>query len=290
MCEWEHTVFCACCNFRKWRSNPVMVVLAVVIFAFSVWNVSWIDEFCFASGMRISPWIAPFLTGHMTMNLAYGVISVLLFSSAPFIDPDTPFVMIRTGKAAWIKGQLLYIFMASLAVPLFYLVSALLVISPCMGWSVEWGTVIQTLANYPSEVTKYGIKISGAIFDAGIINNSSPIASSVIAILLMWMVTAFTGVFILAFNVIVCQGSGTVAAGVMIFISLFEAFAGALFVGPKMKYVSVYNWVNIGYFSEANPGSPISIFYAIGTLGFSIILLSTLSVIVFCRKDMDFKK
>lgn len=290
MRELKSALFCARNNFRLWRGNPVVLTLAVVILAFAFWNGFWIDQFCFAANMRVAPWIAPFLLNLPVMIVVYGLFSLLLFSDAPFVNGHTPFVMIRSGKSAWIKGQLLYIFAASLALSLFMVVSTLLVLLPVLGWSNDWGTVIRLLANYPSEADKYGIEASGIGFSQAIVNAVPPLGVNLLSILLMWLVSAFTGVLVLAFNVVVKHGSGAVAVGVLLFTSCFSIFTGPMFVGPKTSYLAPYTWVSLTYLTPFDVTGQLSVFYAIGALCVAIIALSIVSVLVFCRRDAELQR
>lgn len=282
-------ILCVRSNIGKWWSKSLIYVIAVIVMIYSVWNLSWINSFCSAAGMRISPWIIPFLLGGHAMRTTYGFFTVLLFSAAPFLENDAPFVIIRTGKAAWIKGQILYIAVASLLLALLFVCGAWIVILPSMGFAAEWGSVIELLANYPNEILKYGITGGWGFFSASLVNNASPITASLLSIFLMWLTGVFSGVLILSFNVLVRPGSGVVAAGILLFVSAFSAYMGPVFVGPVLNYFTVYHWVSIfsiaPYYSEGP-----NLFYVIGVQGFLILVLSVLSVISFCRRDIVFRR
>ena len=278
---------CVRSNICKWWSKSLIYVVAAIVLICCFWNLSWINSFCSASGMRISLWIVPFILS--SMKSIYGFLTVLLFSTAPFLENDAPFVIVRTGKATWIKGQLLYIAVASLLLTLFIVCSAWLVILPSMGFAAEWGSVIELLANYPNEVLKYGLTDGWGFFSLSVVNNASPLSASLLPIFLMWLNGVFSGVLILSFNVLVKPGIGVVAAGVLLFVSAFSVYLAPIFVGPIMNYFTVYSWSSIIVISPFYSEGP-NLFYVIGVQGFLILTLSVLSVIFFCRRDIVFRR
>lgn len=278
---------CVRSNICKWWSKSLIYVVAAIVLICCFWNLSWINSFCSASGMRISLWIVPFILS--SMKSIYGFLTVLLFSTAPFLENDAPFVIVRTGKATWIKGQLLYIAVASLLLTLFIVCSAWLVILPSMGFAAEWGSVIELLANYPNEVLKYGLTGGWGFFSLSVVNNASPLSASLLTIFLMWLNGVFSGVLILSFNVLVKPGIGVVAAGVLLFVSAFSVYLAPIFVGPIMNYFTVYSWSSIIVISPFYSEGP-NLFYVIGVQGFLILVLSVLSVISFCRRDIVFRR
>ena len=280
---------CVRSNICKWWSKSLIYVIAVIVMIYSVWNLSWINSFCSAAGMRISPWIIPFLLGGHAMRTTYGFLTVLLFSTAPFLENDAPFVIVRTGKAAWIKGQLLYIAVASLLLTLFIVCSAWLVILPSMGFAAEWGSVIELLANYPNEILKYGLTDGWGFFSLSVVNTASPLSASLLTIFLMWLNGVFSGVLILSFNVLVKPGIGVVVAGVLLFVSAFSVYLAPIFVGPIMNYFTVYSWSSIIVISPFYSEGP-NLFYVVGVQGFLILMLSVFSVISFCRRDIVFRR
>lgn len=278
---------CVRSNICKWWSKSLIYVVAAIVLICCFWNLSWINSFCSASGMRISLWIVPFVLS--SMKSIYGFLTVLLFSTAPFLENDAPFVIVRTGKAAWIKGQLLYIAVASLLLTLFIVCSAWLVILPSMGFAAEWGSVIELLANYPNEILKYGLTDGWGFFSLSVVNNASPLSASLLTIFLMWLNAVFSGVLILSFNVLVRPGIGVVAAGVLLFVSAFSVYLAPIFVGPIMNYFTVYSWSSITVISPFYSEGP-NLFYVVGVQGFLILMLSVFSVISFCRRDIVFRR
>ena len=278
---------CVRSNICKWWSKSLIYVVAAIVLICCFWNLSWINSFCSASGMRISLWIVPFVLS--SMKSIYGFLTVLLFSTAPFLENDAPFVIVRTGKAAWIKGQLLYIAVASLLLTLFIVCSAWLVILPSMGFAAEWGSVIELLANYPNEVLKYGLTGGWGFFSLSVVNNASPLSASLLTIFLMWLNGVFSGVLILSFNVLVRPGIGVVTAGVLLFVSAFSVYLAPIFVGPIMNYFTVYSWSSIIVISPFYSEGP-NLFYVVGVQGFLILMLSVFSVISFCRRDIVFRR
>ena len=290
MSEWKATLFCACANFRKWRSNANILVIAAIMLMFALWNNNWINQFCAATGSRVSIWVFPFFFVLPSMTVVLGCLTVLLFCNAPFYDAHTPFVMIRTGKRAWINGQILYIPLASFIYTLFYWVSALLVLLPHLGFSTEWGTVIETLANTDA-AAKLGIEESGTLFSPRITNTFSAAGATALSFVLCWLVSSFLGMLILAFHVVVGKNTGIIAAGVFIALGYLVYYVGEIHFGPWLYYLSPVVWANLNAFDLLGEGlgrPPLA--YAIAALVFAITLLSVIASTVFCSKDTSIQK
>lgn len=275
---------CACSNWRKLRSNPVLLTLLCLYLTFSLWNLSWVVEFCFKTNTRVSLWIFPFTFLSDTMVIYYGVSILLLFASAPFADGNTPFLMIRAGKENWICGQVLYIWSIALLLPLSIYASELFVLLPRIGFSTGWGGVIQSIAADPCLVLQYGIEPSGVFISSEIISGYTPIYATMLIMLLAFAAAAFFGTLTLFLNVSCKMGSGAVISGVFVFWSGLSAYVGQILYGTWIGYTCPLSWISLFHLSPYARYAPTA-FVALGTLfGFSLIF-SALSVIIYEHRD-----
>ena len=284
MREWKLSFLCAGVNLKKWRGNAAACTIAACFLAFALWNMGWVTEFCLKSGTRVTPWIFPFSFSAPTMMLFYGGVLALLFSNAPFQDRHTPFLMIRTGKQSWIRGQLVYICVASLILPLFYYGAMLLVLLPVLGFSSDWGGVLRSLAADPMLPHDYGIPNVLNSFDYRIMDAFSPLAATLWSLLLAWLVGIFIGTLILFFNIAVKPGMGIVVAAFFTFWAYFTNYVGLILYGNFSYYVSPLSWTYMGALSPFNQYAPTLPAVIAVLLGGSI-LLSSVSIIIFSRKD-----
>lgn len=280
---------CMRTNFIKWRKSPVIYTILSIYIAFAVWNLTWVVQFCYATDSQISPWVFPFTFLYPAMVTFYCATVMMLFANAPFDDGHTPFLMIRTGKCAWILGQLFYVLLASLILPLLCYASMLLILLPRLGFSMNWGGVLKTIASDRGILEEYGIQASGIFFDSMIMNNMSALEATLEAFMLVWAGSAFLGIVIFFFNIVCKPGSGVIAAGILVFISALAPTVGQLLFGRFINYIAIPNWISYAYLQPYAYDAP-NVFQAMMVLLLSILILSAISVLVFCQKDYNIQK
>jgi len=104
------------------------------------------------------------------------------------------------------------------------------------------------------------------------------------------LVSVFIGVLIFCFNIVIGKMSGLVASGTFIFMSYFSIYAGTLNFGPKIYYFSPYSWASMNYLNWKYTGEIPSPTYAVFCLLGAILFMSIVSVIVFCKKDINIQE
>jgi len=107
---------------------------------------------------------------------------------------------------------------------------------------------------------------------------------------LFGLVSTFIGVLIFCFNIILRQPSGLILAGAFTVLSYFSLFVGKLSFGNKIYYLSPINWSSMLYLDFGSAGSMPSPTYAVSILVVAILLMSIVSVAVFCRQDITIQE
>lgn len=277
---------CVQVNFQKWLVNPRIYTLAVLMIAFLAYHSFGPSQFAADKGIALTPWVFPHLITPPVLQV-FACFIILLFSDAPFADRHMPFLIIRSGRRNWIIGQLLYIVTAAFVFTIFILFISMLVLIPNVQLSTDWGIILKTLA-VSTEIIP-----SVTIFpDERIITMFSVLEAMLISFGLFWLVSIFIGVLIFFFNIVIGKMSGLVASGVFIFISFFSIIHGRLILGDWISYLSPISWMSISFFDWNNSmgfSSP-SPMYAVICLVGSILLMSIVSTIVFCKKDLDIQE
>lgn len=284
MRDLKYALLCARVGWRKLFTNPVPLTLLCLIFVFSLMNLGWVVDFCTATRTRVSPWVFPFTFDVPAMQIYYGAMLLLLFSGAPFADGHTPFLMIRTGKANWICGQVLYVWSMALALPLAIYASELIVLFPRLGVSSGWGGVIRSIAVDATLLGQYGIEPTGMFFYSAMLNAYSAVGATLRAMLLSVAVTAFFGTLILLLNVTVRPGFGVAVAGGLVFWSALSGIIGQFLYGQWIRYTAPLSWLSLftmAPHAEFAPSIPTAIASLIG-LSF---IFSAGAVFGFCRRD-----
>lgn len=287
MNEWKTAFLCARINFRKWIVTPRIWVLAVFLACFLAYNSSGLVQLASAMNSGVTPWVFPGLFLTPVMVSVFGCFTMLLFCDAPFLDRHTPFVEIRTGRKAWILGQLLYIILASLVYTVYVFLVSVLVLVPHLELSGDWGVLLRSLAADSSLASQKGIALT-VFADPVIVGQFSGPQATLIACAFFWLVAVLVGVLIFAFNIMVGKMSGLVAAGAVIALSYYSVYlAQASFHnGWIFHYVSPLNWCSISNLNwGGNTQVPSPVYALIFSLS-AIILLSIFSVISFFRNDL----
>jgi len=85
--------------------------------------------------------------------------------------------------------------------------------------------------------------------------------------------------------------SGILAAGAFICLAYFSVYLGPIgFGNNRMLYFSPINWCDLCSLDWHNTGSLPSPVYAIVFLLVSIAALSIISIIMFCKKDLEIQE
>lgn len=151
------------------------------------------------------------------------------------------------------------------------------------------GGVLKTIAFNPGGLEKFGITPYLEI-GAPVITMFSAISAMLISFALFWLVTVFIGILIFTFQVLIGRMSGLIAAGVVSFIAYFSIYVGKFAYGYTIYYVSPINWSSMFYLDWSGTRQMPSPLYALSFLIITILLMSVVSVIVFCRRDMKIQE
>lgn len=101
-------------NFRLWRKNPRILTTFALTFVLCFLLTDKAVQFAIAHNTTmqlVEAFIWSF--GDSDSILLSSVLLVLLFADMPFLSSGTPFYLVRTSRATWITGQVLYILAAT---------------------------------------------------------------------------------------------------------------------------------------------------------------------------------
>ena len=141
----------------------------------------------------------------------------------------------------------------------------------------DWGELIRYLAyggGIKLSEDSYEISVSGISFYSGIIEAFSPLQAMALSMLLLFLVSAFLGLLIFAFQILMGRGTGVVAAGFLTFLSYFCCYVGWIMFEGKLLYISPVNWICMGYLDINGTGIGPDILYAVAVLTAGIIFFS----------------
>lgn len=133
----------------KWRylltESRFFVSLLLTIFFLDIY-ISPIRNFCRTVGEKISPFLYPCLIADNALLLLLLLSFLLLVSDIPFLDQSMKYIVIRSGKKAWLKAQMNYLFTISIFYMCVLWFGSILLCLPYLQFMKDWERIIGTLA------------------------------------------------------------------------------------------------------------------------------------------------
>lgn len=286
----KRILLCAEVNFKKWLITPRMYVILAVMIIFEYYSFSDVTKISAYLGVNSTPWVFPFFLTNPVMFVVIGSLTTLLYCNAPFSDKHMPFIVVRTGRRNYILGQLLYIYLSSFIYTLAYVFLSIIMLFPKIQFSMGWGSLLNTLSTSNEEVLKHTGAHITFMPHQELLQLFTPIQAMLLSFILLWLVTAFIGVLICCFNIVIGKMSGITVAGIFTSISYFSAYLGTISIGHWLYYISPISWSSLSFLDVMNQGRIPKPSFAIICLLSAIILQSIISVKVFCKKDLEILK
>ncbi len=264
-------------DFLYWRSNPKYFVAISYCVLYSYNLLHGIGYYAASLGSAVSPWVLPFMSCMGASFLPIMLGFILLISDAPFRTRHQQFVMQRTGKRAWILGQLLYILAVSLGFALMMWLLSWVWLIPELKWSGDWGAVIRTAAmnGIPRTFHVY------MDFPYALVKNTDPIAVTLWNIGSVSAVCFFLGTAMAACNLWLRKGVGAILIAALSTISLILDYSSQN-PGPirMILWISPLNWMDyslMGHSGQFLPSHAYGILCpALLGLGLSALMVLTI--------------
>lgn len=101
-------------NFRQWHKNPRIIITFILAFILCFLLSDKAVRFAdfYGTPMQIvEPFVWTF--GDTNSILLASLLLLLLFADMPFINPSTPFYLMRIDRKKWILGQIIYIILTT---------------------------------------------------------------------------------------------------------------------------------------------------------------------------------
>jgi len=173
--------------------NDLRIFLLFVLMGIFVYNdFKVIGTLTGLTGIKTNPLIFPFYSSDPVKKLILLAGILFLFSDAPFINKNQPYVIIRSKRRPWVLGQILYIIMAAAVYFLFLMTVSILALLPDVTFATNgWGKIVNTLAqtNAGAQIhLQFGIQKEITSF-------YSPFMASALDFLLNWSAACFLDCF-----------------------------------------------------------------------------------------------
>lgn len=261
-------------NFRKWKTDYRIWVLAILVMIITHGQISDINRVADMIGTPQTAWLYPFLYAQFYMKLIYTLPLLFLFCDAPFLDANQGFVIARAGRTKWCFGQMLYIILASAVYYLFII--ALTILFPLfrIEWSTDWGMLINTVTQ--SNVLS-SLNIGTFTFNQNVIAYFTPLQAMWFTFLVSWFSGILLGVLIYACNVFLkSKIAGGIASGILILLSAFLSNENP--TGKGASYFSPFSWntlnqIDIAGLTNSPPFQYVVMFYLVGIMLLAMLIL-----------------
>ncbi len=290
MVSLRQIVLCMNKNFKKWKTSPrvYLLILITVVFQYSGFEgyrkiAEYLDH-------PINMFLFPMFFVYPIMVYIFAAFPMLLYGEAPFTDRQSPFMVIRSGRLNWILGQICYILLSSLIIAVFTAALSIVMLLPRVEFNTEWGPVMWTLAQDYSILEEAGVHVLAPTLE--LMQQIGPMQAMLLTVSIYWLAGAFLGTVILCFNIIVHRGFGLIVAGCIASLSYFSyAIINQNLIG-LLNHISPLNWICVFRISltpgKLSPYPTVPYVFTFFIVG--ILTMSVISVIAFCKKDLDFEK
>lgn len=270
-------------NLRKWAADYRMWTVAALLIVMVQIYVDDMQKVAGLLGTRISIWIFPFLYVQFHTKVIFTLPVVLMFCNAPFTDKNQTFVYTRTGRAKWLLGQILYIFIASALYYLFLLfisvTSTIFVAEP----SLEWGKTLYMISysNVVSQTQTFFLDVPTIILEF-----FTPIQAVFFTLLTSWLSAVLLGLIVFFCNLISdTRFIGIIIASALVVWTVLVDNGG---FGEFVRF-SPISWNTLNNIDAGKMTSNPSFGYCICVY---VVLIATLIIGIFVfgrKKSLDVK-
>ncbi len=254
-------------NFRKWQGNPRYYILALLLLMFLNIFLAPVRQAAAYVQLPVSAWVFPFLTSnyYSLMLIMFGF--VLFLCDAPFVDSEQAYLIIRCGKKTWLKGQLLYICLASAVYFLSVFLMSILLLLPNITFAPDWGKLVRTLSQTDLSM-QFNVSLD---ISYKIIRLYSPAAAMGLSLLMAWLIGVLLGVMLFILNAFFSRAVGVMVTSGMVLLEIF-----ALNNAFRFTYVSPVSWMSLSILDTEGFSKYPTLSY---TLICTLLIIFTLSAI-----------
>ncbi len=273
-------------NFQQWIINPKNLAALLCLTLYTYDQLHGMIDYAKFLGSPVTPWMLPFLLCSASRFLPIMLLFLLLISESPFRTRQQSFVILRTGKRIWIKGQLLYLLIISICFTALVWVLSWIWYLPELTCSTAWGDSLLT-ASQGLDPSFFGVYLN---FGYRVIKNAEPILVTLWCSAVMVLVCYMLGVIMTVCNLYLKKGLGAIITSILVGISLIpEYFTIDPGVIKMTIWISPVSWMDRMLMGNNNQNLPS---YAFGVLAPALLgsILSMFLILVIGKRDVETEK
>lgn len=240
--------FIALNNIRGWICNPRYWILFLIVSVFIYQDNAPLFNMVVQTGVKINPLIFPLYISNHYFQFILMIGVIFLFSDAPFINENQPYIIMRAGKKSWVLGQVFYIFIAAaIYITIAMAISVIILLSKGTFATDGWGKIINTLAITNAQ------EVIGLVYDVSekVVNNFTPFQAFFITYVLEWLIASILGLIMFALNLFTKINLGTFVAMFLALLDLLIANVlpwGLYSISPvSLGRIVELDWVKMSY-------------------------------------------
>lgn len=206
----------------------------------------------------------------------------VLVTDLPLKDSQQNFLLIRSGKRAWIFSQVIYIFYITAIYFAFVLADFFAMLLPRLGFDINnWGKIART-CSIPNAQAKFLLRIRPS---QSALSDYVPLEAFVCGVGMAVFIALALAVFMFTLNLILKNKSGTVVVGVLIFLVNFVDWINAIDV--RAFYISPLGWCSINNMDKNGTSIMPDFSYAIIVIS-AVFLACVIALIFYGNKKTKF--
>ncbi|MBE6722508.1 hypothetical protein [Caproicibacterium amylolyticum] len=240
-------------GFVKWINNARYISTFLLLLLFTFYLMTGTRNLCEDQNYSLTPWMFPFVMNRTSTVTVFLLIYIFLCCDAPFIDSQSPYTIIRAGRINWIIGKCLYVIATAFVFSIIVYLFSVIVCIPYVGFSFNWGKIIQMMAVPTSKQFISQYLMMGPAVSVQIMEEFQPLQATALTILLLWLVCSFEGMLMLTLNLYYSRTVGVVAATVLVFLSYFANQFVSIQNSAESKYIFYFSpasWVTLSRLSS----------------------------------------
>ena len=230
-------------NFTKWKRNARIITVFFLLLVLLVYCFSGIPAYLKENDLTCTPYLMPFafstgFNSNGTFKVLFFFITILFYSKAPFLDEQSVFMILRTGRKKWMLGEILYILVtAFILTAILWIVFFILTLPGAEKDPHEWGSLVYRVLSKGSLQSDQAI-LRGCYVIPGFVVYADPLASSLVTTVFVFLDLVILGLTVHAGNIWFPRKSLGIAMAVI--LVLIDPVIEAL-TGKPMKFLQVFS-------------------------------------------------
>ena len=230
-------------NFSKWKKNARIITVFFLLLVLLAYSFGGVPVYLKRNELTCTPFLLPCvfsagINSNGSFKVLFFFISILLFSKAPFLDDQSVFMILRTGRRRWLLGEMLYILVTALILTTAVWIVILLAAAPGIEKDpYEWGSLVYRVIANRSIQSEQAV-LRGFIVHPNLLIAADPVVSSLFVTVFVYCDLVILGLLIYAGNIWFPRKSLGIAIAVLLVLidPVIEALTGA-----PMKFLLAFS-------------------------------------------------